>query len=396
MAENTAPQQAVAALPASRLPIAPQLAREFDVNATEWRVLVDQIFPNAKTVAAIGMALAYCRARKLDIYKRPVHVVPMWSSALGAMVETVWPGISEIRTTAARTGQYAGIDAVVFGPMIEREFKGTTGRNNEAISKTVKFPEWASVIAYRMIDGQRCPFNAIVYWEEAYATIGKTEVPNDMWQSRPRGQLGKCVEAAVLRMAFPEEVGNMLSAEEMEGRVIDATAAAVPTASRRPAMPEIPDAPAAPAIAQQTQVPMQTVTTDEREKVNTPEIVHEERKVDQAPAAEVEEPDPWGDATKPVATVAPNFDAVKEGDTADLVDTSDEGRELATVDGLLATARDLETLDRLWKQSDAQVTFADDPDNLSRAAELYAKHKARIERADLEAAGQGSMFPGDR
>ncbi|MBP8235816.1 MAG: hypothetical protein KAY22_26330, partial [Rhizorhabdus sp.] len=105
----------------------------------------------------------------------------------------------------------------------------------------------------------------------------------------------------------------------------------------------------------------------------------------------VEEPDPWGDATRPVATVAPNFDAVKEGDTADLVDTSDEGRELATVDGLLATARDLETLDRLWRQSDASVTFADDPDNLSRAAEHYAKHKARIERADLEAAGQGGF-----
>ena len=174
-----------------------------------------------------------------------------------------------------------------------------------------------------------------------------------------------------------------------------------PAVATRPAMPEIPDAPAAPAITQQAQVPMQAVATKEpekiTEKITAPEIVHEERKADQAPAAEVEEPDPWGDATtRPVATVAPNFDAVKEGDTADLVDTSDEGRELATVDGLLATARDLETLDRLWKQSDAQVTFADDPDNLSRAAELYAKHKARIERADLEAAGQGSMFPGDR
>ena len=171
-----------------------------------------------------------------------------------------------------------------------------------------------------------------------------------------------------------------------------------PAVAGRPAMPEIPDAPAAPAITQQTQVPMQTVATQEGEKVNTPTIVHEERKADQAATPEVEEPDPWGDATrpsgeiKPVAPiVAPNFDAVKQGDTADLVDTSDEGRELATVDGLLATARDLETLDRLWKQSDAQVTFADDPDNLSRAAELYAKHKARIERAELEAAGQGGF-----
>ena len=167
-----------------------------------------------------------------------------------------------------------------------------------------------------------------------------------------------------------------------------------PAVATRPAMPEIPDAPAAPAITQQTQVPMQTQRAAE-ESVLKP-VIDATVAMGEKLAAEVEEPDPWGDATRPVATVAPNFDAVKEGDTADLVDTSDEGRELATVDGLLATARDLETLDRLWKQSDASVTFADDPDNLSRAAEIYAKHKARIERADLEAAGQGSMFPGDR
>ena len=164
-----------------------------------------------------------------------------------------------------------------------------------------------------------------------------------------------------------------------------------PAVATRPAMPEIPDAPAAPAITQQTQVPMQTVTTDEREKINTPEIVHEERKADQAPAAEVEEPDPWGDATRPVATVAPNFDAVKEGDTADLVDTSDEGRVLASLDGSLATARDIPTLERLWHQSDVLEAFEGDAENKKRAAVLYEKHFDRIERAALEAAGQGGF-----
>ena len=193
---------------------------------------------------------------------------------------------------------------------------------------------------------------------------------------------------------FADVLGGLANAEE-------AIEDGPPIEDRRPARPTMPSIPDAPQIEL-------TATSNVVEKINTPEIVHEERKADQAATPEVEEPeveepDPWGDATrlsgeiKPVAPiVAPNFDAVKQGDTADLVDTSDEGRELATVDGLLATARDLETLDRLWKQSDASVTFADDPDNLSRAAEIYAKHKARIERADLEAAGQGSMFPGDR
>jgi hypothetical protein len=39
-----------------------------------------------------------------------------------------------------------------------------------------------------------------------------------MWQSRPEGQLEKCAEAAALRKAFPEEIGNDLTAEEMAGR----------------------------------------------------------------------------------------------------------------------------------------------------------------------------------
>lgn len=240
---ETKPQatQQIAALAPSRMPIVGSIARQFDISADQWRVLVDQIFPSAKTVEAVGMALAYCRARKLDIFKRPVHIVPMWSTVLNRMVETVWPGIAEIRTTAARTGQYAGIDEVIYGPMVEREFVGekeiwANGRstgNFEEVRRTVRFPEWASVVVYRMLNGQRHAYNAKVFWEEAYASNGKTGLPNDMWAKRPRGQLDKCVEAAALRKAFPEEIGNDMTAEEMEGRTIDGAvnhAAAVPDA----------------------------------------------------------------------------------------------------------------------------------------------------------------------
>ncbi len=71
-----------------------------------------------------------------------------------------------------------------------------------------------------MVEGQKCAFNAKVYWEEAFAS-DKAGLPNTMWQKRPRGQLDKCVEAAALRKAFPEELGNTYVAEEMEGRTID-------------------------------------------------------------------------------------------------------------------------------------------------------------------------------
>lgn len=215
------------ALPPSRLPIAASIAQEFDVKPADWRVLVDQIFPAAKSVEAVVMALAYCRKRNLDVFKKPVHIVPMWSSAKRAMVETVWPGIAEIRTTASRTGDYAGIDEVEFGPIVDRTFEGLVeqwenGSKREAtVKKVVRYPEWAKVTVYRMNRGVRCAFTARVFWEEMYASAGKSELPNDMWAKRPRGQLDKCVEAAALRKAFPEELGNIYAAEEMEGREID-------------------------------------------------------------------------------------------------------------------------------------------------------------------------------
>ena len=35
-----------------------------------------------------------------------------------------------------------------------------------------------------------------------------------MWQKRPRGQLDKCAEAAALRGAFPEEIGDEFTSDE--------------------------------------------------------------------------------------------------------------------------------------------------------------------------------------
>lgn len=197
----------------TRLPYNPELERRFAVTPARWQALCDAIYPAAKTPEAIELALSYCEARNLDIMKRPVHIVPVWSSALGKMVEGVWPGISELRTTAMRTKQYAGCDKTVFGPMVEHKFRN---------GATLTFPEWAQKTVYKMVGGQRVAFEGPeVYWLETYATEKKdTDVPNSMWRKRPRGQLDKCAEAAALRCAFPEEIGDEMTAEEMAGKVI--------------------------------------------------------------------------------------------------------------------------------------------------------------------------------
>jgi len=148
----------------------------------------------------------------------------MWSKALGREVETVWPGIAEVQTTAARTGQWAGMDAPRFGPDKTRTFAGRAKINDEwqDIQVTVTFPDWCEVTVYRVVQGTRCPFTETVWWEETYSRAGgaRSEVPTDMWVKRPHGQLLKCAKAASLRAAFPEEADY--TAEEMEGKVIEA------------------------------------------------------------------------------------------------------------------------------------------------------------------------------
>lgn len=202
-----------------RLPYNDALADSYGIDNVGWKVLVDTIFPNATSVDSIIMALTYCRKRNLDIFKRPVHIVPMWSSAAnngkGGMIDTIWPGISELRTTAFRTGSYAGRDETLYGPDVTKKVGNVE----------ITFPEWAQITVYRIVSGLRCAFyGPRVYWLEAYAQQKQADAsPNAMWKKRPHGQIEKCAEAGALRTTFPEEIGNEYAAEEMEGqRLFDA------------------------------------------------------------------------------------------------------------------------------------------------------------------------------
>jgi phage recombination protein Bet len=225
-AKPTVNKAQLVALKPPRLPYHDAVQDRFGIDRAGWKALVEAIYPNAETTDAIVMALSYCRARNLDPFKRPVHIVPMWSSAAGKMIETVWPGISELRTTAFRTGQYAGMSEPEFGPTLEMTFVGRASRGKhkgQERSLTLKVPEWCRVTITRELNGKERTFvGPKVYWYEAYARWGDTNVPNEMWANRPAGQLEKCAEAGALRRAFPEEIGNDLTAEEMAGqRLID-------------------------------------------------------------------------------------------------------------------------------------------------------------------------------
>jgi phage recombination protein Bet len=211
-----------------------------NVQADIWRLLTDAIYPASDT-DAIVLAIDYCRARGLDVLKKPVHIVSVWNAATGKMVETIFPSIQELQTVAGRTGSWAGMDSPKWGPNVTRTFiggawvKNAVGRDEwvSGLQETVEFPEWCEVTVHRMVEGQPRAFSEPVYWLETCATTSRnSELPTDIWVKRPRGQLHKCAKAAALRAAFPEDC-SFYSAEEMAGKVIggDNKLKSIPTPS---------------------------------------------------------------------------------------------------------------------------------------------------------------------
>lgn len=250
-----------------RLPYPSQAKEAHGVDAGRWRALCEAVFPAARSAEAVLLALDYCKARKLDPFKRTIHIVPIWDSSLGdhgGLRESIWPGIGELRTTASRTGLYAGCEETQFGPMSRREFKGSIkkGNNWQEHKIDMDFPEWAQVTVYKIVKEERVAFpGPRVLFLETYGRRGRnTDMPNDRWTQSPTYMVEKCAEAAALRKAFPEELGDEQSAEEAEGRypadhMVDITP--VPQRPQKPAE-EVQTAPSTASVVSPGDVETET------------------------------------------------------------------------------------------------------------------------------------------
>lgn len=176
------------------------------------KVLGASLYPGANP-ESIKLVLGYCKAAGLDPMQKPVHIVPMWNSKEGRMVDVVMPGVGLYRTQASRTERFAGQTEPEYGPMVETTIGG----------QQITYPEWARVtVKKQMNNGDVAEFTAKEYWLENYAVKGgkeKSIAPNAMWTKRPRGQIAKCAAAQALRLAFPEG-GAQPTAEEMEGKTL--------------------------------------------------------------------------------------------------------------------------------------------------------------------------------
>lgn len=191
-------------------------------------VLRASLYPGAKT-ESIELVLAYCRINGLDPMLKPVHIVPTSVKLPNGQWETrdvLMPGIADYRIKAARSGEYLGKSEPEYGPICNEVMDGVS----------VAYPMWCKITIKRLVAGKEAAFTATEYWLENYATRKRdSAAPNAMWQKRAFGQLAKCTEAQVLRMAFPEFSGGAVTAEEMEGKTIEGVAEPLRQSSARPA-----------------------------------------------------------------------------------------------------------------------------------------------------------------
>jgi len=191
-------------------------------------VLQSSMYPGA-SIESVRMVLDYCKARSLDPFQKPVHIVPMWDNKSKQMHDVIMPGLNLYRTQAAESGCLAGIGEPQFGPMTEFNLGGVT----------VKAPESCRVTVKRVLpSGAIAEFTSIEYFEEAVST-SKEGKPTPMWQKRPRGMLAKTAESQALRKGFPDVAGASETAEEMEGKSYFQTETA--SASAAPAAPSESD-----------------------------------------------------------------------------------------------------------------------------------------------------------
>ena len=153
-------------------------------------------FPGDATKDEIEYGFAVARALGLNPLRKQIRFIRF---AKGEPIEP-FIAIDGLQAIAARTGQFAGVDAPVF----ERDVKEPD------------HPVSAMVTVFRLISGQRCGFTGIVQWSE-FAKKDREGKLVRAWTQMPYFMLGKVARAAAIRMGFPEETGGVYVEEEAPG-----------------------------------------------------------------------------------------------------------------------------------------------------------------------------------
>jgi phage recombination protein Bet len=152
----------------------------------------------------LALFLETARRRGLDPFAGQIHAVRRYDGRAGRDVMSIQTGIDGYRKLADETGLVEWVE----GP----EF---TGDGREWVGVWLEeAPPAAARFTVKRKDRAR-EERRVALWREYVQKKGDGTVTK-MWATKAATMLGKCAEALALRAAFPERLGGIYTADEMD------------------------------------------------------------------------------------------------------------------------------------------------------------------------------------
>lgn len=178
-------------------------AQYSELSAEQVKVLEQAgIVPANTPPAQITVFGRVCQERGLSAFSKEIYLTG-YKDKSGNMKYAVVVGINGFRKIAAETGQLAGIDDTVFDLQPDGTFKTAAQLKRQGIN-----PISATVTAWRMVAGHRCPFSHTALFSEFSSGAQK-------WLTMPFQMIGKVAEAFALRKGFSDRLTGLNSEEEI-------------------------------------------------------------------------------------------------------------------------------------------------------------------------------------
>jgi phage recombination protein Bet len=192
--------------------------------STELAIAEDQMFFDSKQLAALthlgvgnasraDLAIFFhqCVRTGLDPFARQIYMIERQGK------QTIQTGIDGFRLIARRASDRAH-EKLGYGDTL---WCGADGQWTDVWLST-DAPHAAKVTVFR--DGE--PFPGVALLSEYIATK-RDGSPTQMWATKPALMLAKCAEALALRKAFPQDLSNIFTNDEISGEDIQEPASPV-------------------------------------------------------------------------------------------------------------------------------------------------------------------------
>ena len=165
-------------------------------------LIKSQIAPGA-TDDELKLFLYQAKRLGMDPLTKQIHAVFRYDSEQKRKVMSMQTSIDGMRIIAQRTNEYGGQE----GPF----WCDASGNWTDAWVKT-SAPAAARVGIYRK--GVEHVFRGIARYD-SFVQLKRDGTPMAMWKKMPDHMLAKCAEAQALRKAFPNDLGDLYSDDEM-------------------------------------------------------------------------------------------------------------------------------------------------------------------------------------